>query len=481
MSNLAAIRSGKTGKDCRGEEHEVELLWSIKSGKTRVLWNKQNISNLFREGHRSGMVDLAWKTNSDHTIQIVAHSTTLPGVEHQYDLVVDGRSFFDLSTLADVGKGLVRDDGVGQSSEASLGSRGSALSSLGSRDPVEEYPPAAMDYRLSMAGLSSSGLEVVDELHSDLYSSALETVRSQIVECLPQIEGLVSRAIMDAFIADCDSLSTCSSLSDSPLDMEVNQIELAALLEAFEWTRLNIGCAKRQDAKEQALEVMQKQITATFVRIRNEELPSHIATRMLLSVAALLRLEFASSIPKDTLILFGLAASTTTDDLKSILSKFGTVVSAAVTRRCTGFAFCRFLSEESPRRMQDALNARQLCIEGMKPNMLIISETMGRDISTQCFDAEYETRQDIESLPRLNSLRYVMSDRRSKGVSTMDCSNSSEGARSDSVRSLHSLERVDKWSGDQQASPNCVTTALVNTAGKIPLNIFSPSDEYGCR
>lgn len=36
FANQQAVRDGLTGMDCRGEEHEVSIVWSITSGKRRI-------------------------------------------------------------------------------------------------------------------------------------------------------------------------------------------------------------------------------------------------------------------------------------------------------------------------------------------------------------------------------------------------------------------------------------------------------------
>ena len=468
FANLAALKAGKKGVGCRGEEHEIELIWSIKSGKTCVLWNKRNISSLFREGQRSGMVDLSWKTRAGQSLQILAHSEALQGVERQYDLLVDGTSFFHLSTITELGQKHQGDeDDAGGESAVSLDD---TISRLGSQSVIsEETPPEAMDYRLSIAGLGSNGMDsfgIKDELHSEVYTSALETVRYHIVECLPQVEGMVSRAIMEAFIAEFESSgSLSSSWSDTPFDSEGSQIELAALWDAFEWTRLNKGFAKCEDAEEQALVVMQKQVTATFKRIRNEELSSHAATRILLSVAALLGLKFSNSIPKDTVLLYNFPGSVDSEELREIASAFGYVESVAVAKRGTGFAFCRFVDGEAPLFMRDAINMGKLTLQGVKPNFLLLTENTGRDISAS---RTFESREGGGSLSGSSSKSHA--DTARDTYCSPVPSSLSEG-------SVHSLD----YSDEHMCSPRCVTTKVLDaTHQKIPetFSSFLYQDEF---
>jgi len=412
---LQAARDGRTGKALRGEEHEVQLVWSIKSGKTRVYWNKRNISNLFREGNRSGMVEFAWKSRSGETLQIVAHSEARPGV-NQYDLMIDGVSFFKLPFLSELGA-----ENAGSSSDEERGRReygfevqeqrgpdswtseqttesADAMSDLASGHPLEDAPPEARDFRLSMVGLNSGQeAEVVDELRSDLYSPILESLRHQITACLPQTDEMVSKAIIDAFFVDHDSLHSSGSSSEScsSCDHDPNQIEADALWDAYEWVGLNIDYAPRPDAEELALSYMQKQIESMFVRVRNEVISSDDASRILLSVAAVLGLKFANSIPSVTVLFDGLSKFTTVDEVEEAVKAYGNVDAVAVVRG-HGFAYCRFLEEESAQRIQQVAATELLSIDGVKPRAVVLSESLHDGLKERGNDMK-EERKEVEN------------------------------------------------------------------------------------
>lgn len=384
MTDLEALTQGHHGVDCRGEEHDVELVWSVKSGKTRVYWNKKNISHLFRDGNRSGMVEFAWKSRTGVTFQIVAHSEARPGVT-QYDLMVDGVSFFKLPPVNKLGRAESKD--TEDEDEIPLAGRQridsfSALSVMSDlptgdvMDEDEESSPEALGFRLSMVGLNS-GLEddeIDDELYSDLYSPVLESLRHQITECLPQTEEMVSRAIINAFFCDSDSLQSCdSSLSDSSMELDPYQLEAESVWEACEWVGLNVDYAPRPDAEEQALSFMQKQIDAIFLHIRNDKLSSDAASRILLSVGAVLGLKFANSIPMDTIIMDGLIVGTRSEDLHRALCSYGELECAAVVK-FHGFALCRFADETVvPRVLEDA-QKDCLMVAGSTPSVIALSE-----------------------------------------------------------------------------------------------------------
>lgn len=101
--NREALQSGKSGIDCRGEEHDVTLVWSITSGKRMLMSNNQEI---YIGTNRSKMFDYVWYDKNGTNLRIVAHSSQ-PMSEgtgsRQYDLFIDGKSFFTLPKVYEVG------------------------------------------------------------------------------------------------------------------------------------------------------------------------------------------------------------------------------------------------------------------------------------------------------------------------------------------------------------------------------------------
>ena len=101
---------GKSGIDCRGEEHDVTLVWSITSGKRMLLSNNQEI---YIGTNKSKMFDYVWYDKNGTNLRIVAHSSqpmSDGSGSRQYDLFIDGKSFFTLPKVYEVGlKGSLRD------------------------------------------------------------------------------------------------------------------------------------------------------------------------------------------------------------------------------------------------------------------------------------------------------------------------------------------------------------------------------------
>jgi len=94
--NGAAIDAGETGIACRGEEHDVTIVWSIASGKRMILADGHEIHY---STNRSGVLDFTWTMKGNHIMKVVAYAapplTATPGFR-QYDFFVDGQSFFNM-------------------------------------------------------------------------------------------------------------------------------------------------------------------------------------------------------------------------------------------------------------------------------------------------------------------------------------------------------------------------------------------------
>jgi hypothetical protein len=418
------------------------------SKKTRVFWNKTNVSNLFRNSTpRSGgvggadhgnasnnssnahnissgggggggqMLEFSWQTRGGETLQIVAHSESVTAA----NLLIDGTSFDSLPHISDLGcngsnhnhhdaqhhnmtlletvqtPSTLATDAENQGDDDDVGFDGAStesMSDLGSGDPLDAAPHCTttttrddLGYRLAMVGLSSRSnlcstttTEPVDELHSELYSPMLESLRRQLTECLPQTEEMISRAIIQAFFSDCTSSShddIYSSSSGSYVDnRDQPVIEADALWEAREWVSLNVDVAPRPDVQELALDYMQKQIEGVFVRVRNEDISSEEAARQLLSVAAVLGLSFNSSVPVDTIILVGLDKATPMEELFHAMTAFGPIQAAAISSRNRDFAFCRFMDESSVNAVQDAAKNGRLQVGSSQPYVSVLSEKL---------------------------------------------------------------------------------------------------------
>jgi len=380
---MMAMQGGMIGADCRGAEHEVELVWSLKSGKTRIYWNRRNISNnLLSEERTALMVKLSWKTNTGEVLTVIAHAEPTHG-NPQYELLIDDVSFYNMPNVVELGsadmyEGLSNStvDSDVRKTQQSV-SNGSEFDSL--KSMTEPLPHDGIGFRLSMVGLGA-GLAVTDELRSEVYSPMLESLRKRLVEFLPQTEALISRSIIQTFFPDyvsqhSEDILSCRSGSRSNEEQEPQQIEADALYEAHEW----MACFEDSinPPEEEALDYMQKLIDSVFVKVRNEHISSDEGARVLLGVAAVLRLDFNKPLPKDTIILERLSLDSTPDDLHDALRPYGEVEAVGNAARNPTFGFCRFMNESSLTLLQEAVGADEFRVWGCRPLIIPLTEKMG--------------------------------------------------------------------------------------------------------
>lgn len=106
FSNAEAIAQGATGTECRGEEHEVCLVWSLTSGKRVVVADGEEVH--YSKGSRTeGRFETSWTIPGGHMIKLIAHAAPplfpIPGFR-QFDLQLDGKSYFDMARIFELGK-----------------------------------------------------------------------------------------------------------------------------------------------------------------------------------------------------------------------------------------------------------------------------------------------------------------------------------------------------------------------------------------
>jgi hypothetical protein len=114
-TNEEALNAGKKGAECRGNEHEVIVTWSLSSGKQAVAFDQHEVFFTICETTQTKFTH-SWRDENGHTFFLIAHAATLslrsdtllmPNPDwKQYDLFVDGVSFFSLPKLFEVGVGL---------------------------------------------------------------------------------------------------------------------------------------------------------------------------------------------------------------------------------------------------------------------------------------------------------------------------------------------------------------------------------------
>jgi RNA recognition motif. (a.k.a. RRM, RBD, or RNP domain) len=354
---MASLREGKRGRECRGEEHVVELVRNKSSGKIRIYWNSNDISRYFRQRYfptdssperNKRKVEYAWRTRSDEEIRIVGSMDKDFYEESiKFDLYVDRTIFKELPTVAQLGtKAEQIYDPCSPLNDAS--SQRSFDSSIATNELcTDQSSELEQGFRLSMVGLDSmtSGEdETRDELHSDLYSNSLTMLRNQIVSCLPQTEEIVSRAIINAFFVE----SQCSAQSYQNMEeVDYTQIEVDFIFRARAFVSRNISITPRSDSDDLTLQFLQECVDRIFLTIRKEEINSDEAARIVMSVATILGLESALDVAHDTITLEGIPLYVSKEHLRQILSQFGEIDAISICLEARTFAYCRYVFEES--------------------------------------------------------------------------------------------------------------------------------------
>lgn len=118
--------------------------------------------------------------------------------------------------------------------------------------------------------------EPTDELHSELYSLTLESLRDEIVRCFPQLETMVSRAVIHAF-----SPTTTTKKSMRHCSVVVEEERHAVTARHNEY-------------------MMQQQLNAAFAHVRNGKMSPDAAARQILEHAAICGLECTNDTPAFT-------------------------------------------------------------------------------------------------------------------------------------------------------------------------------------
>jgi hypothetical protein len=121
FANMEAMSAGITGVNCRGSEHELTLIWSLASGKKKVLHDGREIH--FSQGRRAETKFQFQFFVGNHVFTMLAHAAPPLGKKahnwKQFELMVDGCSFSRLTKIFELGmakKGRKDQRGYGNSS-----------------------------------------------------------------------------------------------------------------------------------------------------------------------------------------------------------------------------------------------------------------------------------------------------------------------------------------------------------------------------
>ncbi|KAL7471431.1 hypothetical protein ACHAXS_011719 [Conticribra weissflogii] len=105
-TNLEALSQGQTGQDCRGSEHDVIITWSLSSGKQAIALDGQEV---FFDVGDTTKVNQAFRDKFGTTLHVKLHAAPLSTKANpdpdwkQYDLLIDGISFFKMPKIYEIG------------------------------------------------------------------------------------------------------------------------------------------------------------------------------------------------------------------------------------------------------------------------------------------------------------------------------------------------------------------------------------------
>eukprot|EP00538_Stauroneis_constricta_P006226 CAMPEP_0119545546 /NCGR_PEP_ID=MMETSP1352-20130426/261_1 /TAXON_ID=265584 /ORGANISM="Stauroneis constricta, Strain CCMP1120" /LENGTH=756 /DNA_ID=CAMNT_0007590101 /DNA_START=67 /DNA_END=2337 /DNA_ORIENTATION=- len=132
FANTEAIANGQTGTACRGEEHDVTIVWSLTSGKRLVLADGREIHY---STSRNNIFEFSWTMRGNHVMKIIAHASppmSATPVFRQYDFSIDGQSFFSFPKVFRLGLAPNDPRGMGSPSSPPMADRGRGYQGGGS-------------------------------------------------------------------------------------------------------------------------------------------------------------------------------------------------------------------------------------------------------------------------------------------------------------------------------------------------------------
>mmetsp|Transcript_54921 Transcript_54921/g.66145 ORF Transcript_54921/g.66145 Transcript_54921/m.66145 type:complete len:537 (+) Transcript_54921:105-1715(+) len=109
FANSESYAQGLTGAECRGQEHEVILIWSIVSGKRLVIFDKKILHQSVTKHNKTSDFYYTFSFGQGHEVQLIARAlpprSSRIGQEkmRQYDMVLNGLSFFNFDPIYQLG------------------------------------------------------------------------------------------------------------------------------------------------------------------------------------------------------------------------------------------------------------------------------------------------------------------------------------------------------------------------------------------
>jgi hypothetical protein len=343
IRQFGALRShGRTEQKC--EVHEVELTWSLKSGKVKLVWNGKDLSRLvsftFMHMPNNLFLEFEWVIPSGSTFRGIAHA--FPNrAKHQYELFIDGTAIsllFPLEILVEKLRNKIEnarktnDDQRSQCEDEAARVNADILECC---DVDDNFVDSKVECSLVSSGISK-GVTCEDALRSDLYSSTLDLLRETLSSCVPYTEEMISRAIIYAF-SDDSGTDLTAEFKGTEHTLDVGVVEADALGESLAWLQWNQDSIAVADLQDRKMEFLRKQVEWMVFQVRHSRLDALLASQILHRVATVLNLKLTKQPSSDTLLIWNLKPSTLTQDLKEALKEYGKITGVAVSKQHADF------------------------------------------------------------------------------------------------------------------------------------------------
>jgi len=368
---------GNCGIKCRGEEHEVELVWSVVSDKIKLFWNKRKINHCIQASRIPWKLDLTWEYMSGQKFRILAKESPNQSAP-QYDLFIDSISIFSLPHVSELSRAIITVDNkvrFDELSETSMDSYSSDESNMSFDSGMRQA--SALEFE-------SSIFPSCDPLHDDLTPSwsltnILEYLRGVITTLIPNSVDMVSKSIINALLEDksaCEhhtgnSLGVASSIT--LIGITPTEIKANLFYETMNWIDLHSDSYHQFDAQEQKRLFLQKQMDNVFMHARHERLSEDTAAQTLIDIATLLGFPICLSVKRepDTIIIRDLKNEITSETLNDATKGFEELLEVGVASN-RFFGFCRFASARGPIRALAAADQGTLVLNGSQPSISLL-------------------------------------------------------------------------------------------------------------
>mmetsp|Transcript_30910 Transcript_30910/g.47385 ORF Transcript_30910/g.47385 Transcript_30910/m.47385 type:complete len:560 (+) Transcript_30910:179-1858(+) len=415
---LDALQEGHVGEKALGKEHEVRLIWSVRSGKVELIWNGRKIQNFVSNvGGRSrapSSVECSWKSKSGVVFRILAHSEQVREMS-QYNLFIEGRSFFTLPFRNQVGMGDFKFDRmefalkkmryVSRERNEELREShhvGEGDDDVNGRDrwngPMNLDVPADFADHMSSSDISDDesfaghdldedlrtprndqlnlGGDVL-ELRSDIFMSKLEALKDDLTCTFPEAESLMSRAIVNALSEEQDESVAPLEIGDGR--MNPFEVEADSLRETFKFMKGNKEFETSEDSYDRKMTFLQSQLDLIVGYVRDEKIKSSAASTIIREVAAVLSLDISIQLPRTTAVLIGLPKKISRSELQYALEQYGNIAGVAIAKRKNDFGICRFSSSSGLLRLSESFRNGDFSLNGITPRVVELHSYVRRN------------------------------------------------------------------------------------------------------